>query len=111
MTTHCIPAADSPSSRMMLGAAMDTMVWSMKVIDTANSMPASARDSLVAPRSVAGDPPLLDDTVFSSDRAAGADRRPGGRVRAWRLPFREELHATRRTRTTGGRDTRRGSGR
>ncbi|MFD3791791.1 hypothetical protein [Streptomyces cyaneofuscatus] len=43
MTTHCICVEVRPSSWMMSGAAMATIVWSMKVIDTANSMAARAR--------------------------------------------------------------------
>ncbi|GAA2761174.1 hypothetical protein GCM10010103_02150 [Streptomyces paradoxus] len=42
MTTHCIPEDDSPSSRTMSGAAIDTMVWSMNVMATANIIAASA---------------------------------------------------------------------
>ncbi|GGX80106.1 hypothetical protein GCM10010515_54720 [Streptomyces fructofermentans] len=42
MTTHCIPEADRSSSSTMLGAAMETIVWSMNVIDTANSIAARA---------------------------------------------------------------------
>lgn len=35
MTTHCTPVLVSPSSRWICGTAIDTMVWSMKVIETA----------------------------------------------------------------------------
>ncbi|GGT09362.1 hypothetical protein GCM10010222_59120 [Streptomyces tanashiensis] len=42
MTTHCMPELERPSSRTMSGAAMETMVWSMNVIATANIIAASA---------------------------------------------------------------------
>src|SRR6516165_5009373 len=38
--THWTPVEDSPSSRWMFGIAMDTMVWSMNVIETAKIMAA-----------------------------------------------------------------------
>lgn len=37
-----MPDADRPSSRTMSGAAMETMVWSMNVIATANIIAVSA---------------------------------------------------------------------
>ena len=43
MTTHCTPVLVSPSSRWMLGTAMDTIVWSMKVIATAKIIAARIR--------------------------------------------------------------------
>ena len=43
MMAHCTPVALSPSSRWICGAAMDTMVWSMKVIATAKIIAARIR--------------------------------------------------------------------
>ena len=35
MIAHCIPLLDRPRSCWIVGAAIDTMVWSMNVIATA----------------------------------------------------------------------------
>ena len=35
MIAHCMPLLDRPRSCWIVGAAIDTMVWSMKVIATA----------------------------------------------------------------------------
>ena len=43
MTIHCTPVLDRPSSRWMLGTAMDTIVWSMKIIATAKIIAARTR--------------------------------------------------------------------
>ncbi|MBC3839852.1 hypothetical protein GXW82_05280 [Streptacidiphilus sp. 4-A2] len=43
MTAHCTPVLLSPSSRWICGTAMDTMVWSMKVMATAKIIAASTR--------------------------------------------------------------------
>ncbi len=40
MTAHCTPVLDSPSSRWISGTAIDTIVWSMKVIATAKIIAA-----------------------------------------------------------------------
>ncbi|GHD32624.1 hypothetical protein GCM10010335_24760 [Streptomyces galbus] len=48
MTTHCIPEPDRPSSETMLGAAIETTVWSMYVIATAHIIAASASGCEVA---------------------------------------------------------------
>ena len=41
--THCEPVADSDSSRWMFGIAIATIVWSMNVIATANTIAARTR--------------------------------------------------------------------
>src|ERR1700751_4003038 len=41
--THCVPVADSDSSLWIFGIAMATIVWSMNVIATANTIAASTR--------------------------------------------------------------------
>ena len=43
MTTHWTPVDDRLSSRWMLGTAMETIVWSMKVIATAKIIAASTQ--------------------------------------------------------------------
>jgi hypothetical protein len=43
LTTHWVPERESESWVWMLGAAMATMVWSMKVMATAKSIAISAR--------------------------------------------------------------------
>ncbi len=43
MTAHCTPVLVSFSSYWMFGTAIDTMVWSMKVIATAKIIAASTR--------------------------------------------------------------------
>ena len=40
MTIHCTPVLDRPSSRWIWGTAMDTIVWSMKIIATAKIIAA-----------------------------------------------------------------------
>ena len=40
---HCMPVLVRPSSLWMWGAAMDTIVWSMKVIETAKIIAARTR--------------------------------------------------------------------
>ncbi len=42
MTTHCAPARLNARCAWMFGDAIATMVWSMNVIATANSIAASA---------------------------------------------------------------------
>lgn len=41
--THWVPLRDSASSSWILGLAMATIVWSMKVIATAKSIAERAR--------------------------------------------------------------------
>ena len=43
MTAHCTPVLVRPSSFWISGTAMDTMVWSMKVIETAKIIAARIR--------------------------------------------------------------------
>src|SRR3954454_15070073 len=43
LTTHCTPDELRLSSVWMFGTAIDTMVWSMNVIATANTIAVSAR--------------------------------------------------------------------
>ena len=43
MTAHCTPVLLRPSSFWISGTAMDTMVWSMKVIETAKIIAARMR--------------------------------------------------------------------
>ena len=43
MITHCAPAPEIPSSRWTFGIAIATIVWSMKVIATANTIAARTR--------------------------------------------------------------------
>ena len=40
---HCAPVCESDRSRSRSGTAMATIVWSMKVIATANTMAARTR--------------------------------------------------------------------
>ena len=40
---HCVPVADSDRSFWMFGIAIATIVWSMNVIATANTIAASTR--------------------------------------------------------------------
>src|SRR6201996_6912332 len=47
--THCEPVGDRDSSRWILGIAIATIVWSMNVIATANTIAASTRFLLAAP--------------------------------------------------------------
>ena len=41
--THCTPPRVSASSSWMRGLAMETMVWSMNVMATANNIAINAR--------------------------------------------------------------------
>jgi hypothetical protein len=43
LIAHCMPLLDRPRSSWILGAAIETMVWSMKVIATAKIMAVSTR--------------------------------------------------------------------
>ena len=43
MTAHCTPVLVRPSSLWISGTAIDTMVWSMKVIATAKIIAARIR--------------------------------------------------------------------
>ena len=52
---HCDPVAVSDSSRCRSGIAIATIVWSMNVIATANTIAARTRFLLVP---TAGGPPL-----------------------------------------------------
>ncbi|GGR23326.1 hypothetical protein GCM10010497_26940 [Streptomyces cinereoruber] len=84
MTTHCIPEAERPSSAVMFGAAIETIVWSMNVIDTAKSMAASAsfwRDAreAAAPSRVAVELPAIPRwSPRTTGRARGARREARG---------------------------------
>jgi hypothetical protein len=41
--THCVPVADSDSSLWIRGIAIATIVWSMNVIPTANTIASSTK--------------------------------------------------------------------
>src|SRR6202042_815174 len=43
LITHCVPVADNDSCFWMFGIAIATIVWSMNVIATANTIAASTR--------------------------------------------------------------------
>ena len=43
LITHCVPVGDSDSCFWMFGIAIATIVWSMNVIATANTIAASTR--------------------------------------------------------------------
>ena len=43
MTAHCTPVLVRPSSRWICGTAIDTIVWSMKVIATAKIIAARTK--------------------------------------------------------------------
>ena len=50
---HCMPLADRPRSCWIVGAAIETMVWSMKVIATAKIIAVRIRLFDLAPVPVA----------------------------------------------------------
>ena len=43
LTAHCTPVLERPSFRWISGTAIDTIVWSMNVIDTATIIAARMR--------------------------------------------------------------------
>ena len=43
LTAHCTPVLDRPSSLWILGTAIETIVWSMNVIETAKIIAARIR--------------------------------------------------------------------
>jgi hypothetical protein len=57
LIAHCMPLLDRPRSSWILGAAIETMVWSMKVIATAKIMAVSTR--FLRPAPAPGLPPML----------------------------------------------------
>ncbi len=70
----------SPSSRWISGTAMETMVWSMKVIDTAKIIAARIR-FLGAPP-----PALLSATISLTGASSDPLVNPGGHSNAARRP-------------------------
>src|ERR1700744_3849870 len=62
---HCMPVLDSPRSAWMVGEAIDTMVWSMKVIATAKIMAVRIRPLDWPPA-----PPVLPTLMVLSPFAA-----------------------------------------
>ena len=77
MTAHWTPVVVSPSSRWISGTAMETMVWSMNVIETAKIIAARIR--------FLGPPPppgLLSATMVLTGTSSGLLVNLGGHSNA-----------------------------
>src|SRR5690349_17416994 len=115
--THCTAEEDSDSWPWMLGTAIETIVWSMNVIATANTIAVSARyfdpeagAAVVSVVSVCaiGHPPSQDDRDRTGSSSIRRSRRDlghlvpmgawSGSARSWSGPARSgpDQRATRR---------------